>query len=164
VTGTTVTQIYFDDVAAGDALPEERHEQSHVQLFRYSAVTYNSHRIHYDQAYAATEGYPDVLTQSHLHGAFLTTLCTNWMGEQGRLERLSVSIRKYAVPGDVLVCRGRVTEVCKGDDGMGRINLELEEVRERDGAVCAPGTAVVALPLRDAAGRGAEKGVATRGR
>ena len=29
-------------------------------LFRFSALTYNAHRIHYDHAYAATEGYPDL--------------------------------------------------------------------------------------------------------
>ena len=38
-----------------------------VDLFRYSAVTFNSHRIHYDQAYARDEeGYPDLV----VHGPF----------------------------------------------------------------------------------------------
>jgi len=38
-----------------------------VDLFRYSAATYNSHRIHYDQAYATTEeGYPALV----VHGPF----------------------------------------------------------------------------------------------
>jgi 3-methylfumaryl-CoA hydratase len=38
-----------------------------VDLFRFSAVTFNSHRIHYDQQYARTiEGYPDLV----VHGPF----------------------------------------------------------------------------------------------
>jgi len=38
-----------------------------VDLFRYSAATYNGHRIHYDQAYArGEEGYPDLV----VHGPF----------------------------------------------------------------------------------------------
>jgi len=38
-----------------------------VDLFRYSAATYNGHRIHYDQAYARhEEGYPDLV----VHGPF----------------------------------------------------------------------------------------------
>jgi 3-methylfumaryl-CoA hydratase len=38
-----------------------------VDLFRFSAATYNSHRIHYDQAYAtAEEGYPALV----VHGPF----------------------------------------------------------------------------------------------
>lgn len=40
-------------------------------LFRYSALTFNGHRIHYDQAYAqAEEGYPGLV----VHGPLLATL------------------------------------------------------------------------------------------
>lgn len=40
-------------------------------LFRYSALTFNGHRIHYDQAYAQqVEGYPDLL----VHGPLTATL------------------------------------------------------------------------------------------
>ena len=32
-----------------------------VQLFRFSAITFNPHRIHYDRTYAMeVEGYPDL--------------------------------------------------------------------------------------------------------
>ena len=42
-----------------------------VLLFRYSALTYNSHRIHYDHPYVTTvEGYPGLL----VHGPLLATL------------------------------------------------------------------------------------------
>ena len=40
-------------------------------LFRYSALTFNGHRIHYDQAYAReVEGYPDLV----VHGPLIATL------------------------------------------------------------------------------------------
>ncbi|HYB56371.1 MAG TPA: MaoC family dehydratase N-terminal domain-containing protein [Alphaproteobacteria bacterium] len=42
-----------------------------VMLFRYSALTYNGHRIHYDQPYATkAEGYPGLI----VHGPLLATL------------------------------------------------------------------------------------------
>ena len=42
-----------------------------VLLFRYSALTYNGHRIHYDHPYAtAEEGYPGLV----VHGPLLATL------------------------------------------------------------------------------------------
>ena len=42
-----------------------------VLLFRYSAVTFNSHRIHYDHPYATrTEGYPGLV----VHGPLTATL------------------------------------------------------------------------------------------
>ncbi|OXI32896.1 FAS1-like dehydratase domain-containing protein [Burkholderia aenigmatica] len=42
-----------------------------VQLFRYSALTFNGHRIHYDRTYAREiEGYPDLV----VHGPLISTL------------------------------------------------------------------------------------------
>ena len=42
-----------------------------VRLFRFSALTYNGHRIHYDQPYATgVEGYPDLV----VHGPLLALL------------------------------------------------------------------------------------------
>ncbi|TAM87549.1 MAG: itaconyl-CoA hydratase [Candidimonas sp.] len=44
---------------------------SSVMLFRYSAVTFNGHRIHYDYPYAHdTEGYPNLV----VHGPLIATL------------------------------------------------------------------------------------------
>ena len=42
-----------------------------VMLFRYSALTFNGHRIHYDQPYATkVEGYPGLV----VHGPLIATL------------------------------------------------------------------------------------------
>jgi len=42
-----------------------------VQLFRFSALTFNSHRIHYDRDYAVQqEGYPALV----VHGPYIATL------------------------------------------------------------------------------------------
>jgi 3-methylfumaryl-CoA hydratase len=42
-----------------------------VLLFRYSALTFNSHRIHYDQPYVTgVEGYPGLI----MHGPLIATL------------------------------------------------------------------------------------------
>ena len=41
-----------------------------VLLFRYSALTFNSHRIHYDRGYCAAEGYPGLV----VHGPLIATL------------------------------------------------------------------------------------------
>jgi len=42
-----------------------------VLLFRYSALTFNGHRIHYDRSYATeVEGYPGLI----VHGPLIATL------------------------------------------------------------------------------------------
>jgi 3-methylfumaryl-CoA hydratase len=44
-----------------------------TQLFRYSAITFNSHRIHYEERYATdVEGYPDLVVHAPL---IATQLC-----------------------------------------------------------------------------------------
>jgi 3-methylfumaryl-CoA hydratase len=52
-----------------------------VDLFRYSAATYNGHRIHYDQAYArGEEGYPDLVVHGPFTAAKLFDLATHTAG------------------------------------------------------------------------------------
>lgn len=43
-------------------------------LFRYSAVSFNSHRIHYDQDYVRNEGYPGLLVHAPLTATLLIDL------------------------------------------------------------------------------------------
>lgn len=142
-------ELFAEDVAVGQELTPMTRRPTEVQLFRYCAVTWNSHRIHYDRDYAESEGYPNVLVQSHLHGAFFTSLCTSWLGEHGRLVTLSYSVRRFACPGDALRLEGDVTAAESATDGS-NLTLELREVRESDDVVCARGAAEVFLPSRGA--------------
>lgn len=51
-----------------------------VLLFRYSALTFNAHRIHYDRDYCVkTEGYPGLL----VHGPLQATLLMNFAASLG---------------------------------------------------------------------------------
>lgn len=60
-----------------------------VLLFRYSALTFNSHRIHYDRKYVQDiEGYPGLI----VHGPLIATLLLDGLLAQvrdGRLARFS---------------------------------------------------------------------------
>ena len=50
-----------------------------VLLFRYSALTFNGHRIHYDRPYAQQEeGYPGLV----VHGPLLATLLMNLLRDE----------------------------------------------------------------------------------
>jgi 3-methylfumaryl-CoA hydratase len=65
-----------EPVSAGIAPPDSptwlrRIEPDDVLLFRYSALTFNGHRIHYDRRYVTTiEGYPGLI----VHGPLIATL------------------------------------------------------------------------------------------
>jgi 3-methylfumaryl-CoA hydratase len=52
-----------------------------VLLFRYSALTMNSHRIHYDQPYATgEEGYPALVVHGPLQATLLARLAARELG------------------------------------------------------------------------------------
>jgi 3-methylfumaryl-CoA hydratase len=52
-----------------------------VMLFRYSALTFNGHRIHYDLPYATTvEGYAGLVVQGPLVATLLLDLCARQLG------------------------------------------------------------------------------------
>jgi hydroxyacyl-ACP dehydratase HTD2-like protein with hotdog domain len=131
----------------GVTLPPTLYSTSKVQVFRFSAATWNTHRIHYDKDYAVAEGYPDVLVQSHLHGAFLTRYCTDLVGVEGSLAALSLRVRRFAVAGDELAVTGTVTAVTPLGTERATIELDLTETRGSDGETCVTGTARVEVPL-----------------
>lgn len=137
--------LYYEDVETGQHIPPLRKRPSAVQLFRYSAITWNAHRIHYDKPYAAEEGYPDVLVQAHLHGGFLMQMLMDWIGPRGRVARFAWQNRRFAVPGDELTCSGVVTRKYV-EHGLGHLECALEERNQR-GELCVPGEARVVLPL-----------------
>lgn len=138
--------LFFEDLETGTELPPLVKVPTTVQLFRYSAVTWNAHRIHYEREYALSEGHPDVLVQAHLHGAFLVQAIVNWMGPHGRLVSFGWSNRGRAIPGDTLTCAGRVVAK-RAEEERHLVDLELVETNQR-GEVCAPAKATVALPSR----------------
>lgn len=56
-----------------------------VTLFRFSALTYNGHRIHYDHPYTtAVEGYPGLVVHGPLVALLLLDAGGRWSAEAGR--------------------------------------------------------------------------------
>lgn len=64
-------------VASRTIIPDE------MLLFRYSAITDNPHRVHYDYPYAsAVEGYPALLVNGSIPGLFLLEMLREVSGRQ----------------------------------------------------------------------------------
>ena len=144
--GLPPRQRYYEDVNLGDELPAEHEQVDAVQMFQFSAATYNAHRIHYDKDWAVeSEGYPDTVVQGPLQAALLARLVTNWIGGRGRLLEYWVQNRASAYRGATLELRGSV-EGKRIDHDRGLVELSLE--CRCEGQVLMPGAALVQLPLR----------------
>jgi 3-methylfumaryl-CoA hydratase len=72
-TGSTGTSRPAAATADDAPAPEGRLEMrvDPVVLFRFSALTYNAHRIHYDAQYTASEGYPDLVVHGPLQALLM---------------------------------------------------------------------------------------------
>lgn len=67
------------------APPSAQHREIHmsdpVLLFRYSALTFNGHRIHYDRDYVTkVEGYPGLIVHGPLQAALIVELAARLRG------------------------------------------------------------------------------------
>lgn len=82
---------------------EIRVEPGPPMLFRFSALTYNTHRIHYDQSYATgVEGYPGLV----VHGPLLALLALELPRRRGRsVVQFSYRLRRPAFIGATVVSR-----------------------------------------------------------
>lgn len=79
-------------------------------LFRYSAVTFNAHRIHYDAPYAREqEGYPGLVVHGQLIATFLIEA---WRRNNPGQELKAFSFRSMSplFCGDLFSAEGRVEE------------------------------------------------------
>ncbi len=112
-----------DDAGPGDF--ERRCRPDSVMLFRYSALTFNGHRIHYDQPYAtAVEGYPGLVVHGPLVASLLLDLCARQFGDN-RLARFAFRAVSPGFAGEELRLSGRT--VADGIDlvaaSAGRITM-----------------------------------------
>lgn len=76
------------ELAPTDAEHEREIRPDPVLLFRYSALTFNGHRIHYDPRYAQQEeGYRDLVVHGPLTATLLQNFGASLTGAAGRLSR-----------------------------------------------------------------------------
>jgi hydroxyacyl-ACP dehydratase HTD2-like protein with hotdog domain len=136
----------FEELQVGSEISPVTKEVTRVQIFMFSAVTWNRHRIHYDNDFAqAHDKLPSVLAQRPLLGSFLAEMLFNWVGEKGKIRRIEWSNRGPAVPGDILTCRGRIV---KKYVASSEHLVELEVwIENQKGESIVPGKAEIVLNL-----------------
>lgn len=133
--------VYREDPAPGSPAPTPQpapeasdfSRQIHpdpVALFRYSALTFNGHRIHYDQPYATSvEGYDGLV----VHGPLLATLLLDLLRRNSDAEVAEFSFRALATITDT---NDFSVHGARNDDGTVRL-----WARRHDGALAMDATA-----------------------
>jgi hydroxyacyl-ACP dehydratase HTD2-like protein with hotdog domain len=106
-----------------DTLEPLKHTATPLQLFRYSAVTWNPHRIHFDAPYARGEGHRGIALHSHLRAALALRCVTEGLGPRWRVTKFTYRLRKPVYAPADLAYTARVTAV-EGDTMTLEINEE----------------------------------------
>ena len=102
--------------APHDALWSRTIVPDDVLLFRYSALTFNGHRIHYDRRYVTeVEGYPGLV----VHGPLITTLLLDLL----RRQRPAAGVRRFAFKAMSPIFDIAPFQVCGRPDGDQGVKL-----------------------------------------
>jgi 3-methylfumaryl-CoA hydratase len=108
-------------------------EVSPVLLFRFSALTYNAHRIHYDRDYARdVEGYPGLLTHGPLQALAMAEAAraAGYPDGDGGLDF------RYRLESPLFDHQGLIVKAVRRDDAL------VTSVRDSYGRQTASGTLV----------------------
>ncbi len=135
-------------ISVTSRIPELIVRPDPMQVFMFSAITWNRHHIHYSKDAAISEGLPDVVVQRALIGNFLARLITDWIGDSGELRRLAWKVTRSALPGRDIVCRGHVKERIDSEEGAYLV-CEVTAFDEND-ELLASGEATVVFPAQQA--------------
>jgi acyl dehydratase len=130
-------------IAERDVQPRE------VDLFMFSAVTWLTHRIHFDRDYARTEGFDDLVVHGPLQGAYLAELLSGRAAAHGgSLARLSYRHHRPAYCAQRLTLRATLSSVTERPGG---VDVEVAvSIHNAVGQPVTTGQARLRLPGRDA--------------
>jgi len=111
-----------------------------AELFRFSAISWLAHRIHYDREFARSEGHRDLVVHGPLQGALLGRVAAALAATRGAtVGRLEYRHRAPAFCGDTITVRARLDDAAAlTPHGV----VEIEASRD-DGTVLTSGTALL---------------------
>ncbi|KAK2616219.1 hypothetical protein QQS21_000851 [Conoideocrella luteorostrata] len=119
-----------DHVKQGNQYPIRELTWSPVGLFRFSALTFNSHKVHYDEGWSqGVEGHPGIVVHGPLN---LINILDYWRHVHGRGKRLEGITYRALSPlyaGDTYHIKTR--DVANSDGGQ-----VYEIAAEKNGTVC----------------------------
>ena len=140
-------QIYFEDVEIGSEIPPLEKDPTTQQLVKYAGASGDFYQIHYDKDFALANKLPGVILHGALKNGFLGQLMTDFAGEYGWLQKLSVQYRGMDQPGSKITARGKVVKkLVEGRRHLIECDIWLENAK---GEKTTPGSATVVLPSRE---------------
>ena len=116
--------FYWSELRVGDDLPPLMKPMvDRVQIARYAGASGDFNRLHLDEPFAHSVGFPGMFAPGMLAMGFIGQLLTSWL-RRGHVRKLSARFVKIVWPADELCCRGRIAELRK-EHGACYADVEL---------------------------------------
>jgi len=104
-------------------------------------------RVHWDPEFARRSGNPTTFDYGRMREFWLIHACTDWMGDDAWLWKLSCEFRAFNYVGDTQWISGQVARRYLADGGRPAVDLTLS-ARNQRGTQTTTGTATILLPSR----------------
>ncbi len=138
--------LYWEDVSEGQEIPPYELVVTPTLIADQVSGSQDYNLMHHDGDFARSQGAPDMYLNTGFIEAMLSRLITDWMGDDGWLEKMSIQMRRFNIFGDTLTVKGKVTakEVY---EGAHLVQCEIWVENDREG-ISVPGKATVRLPSK----------------
>lgn len=140
-----MAQTYWDDVTEGQEL-SLLEPMTSQRLVIWAAASGDFYQIHYDDNFAKGNNLPDIIVHGALKGMIVGRLLDEFAGDQGWIEKWSVSYRGMDKAREDLTIWGKVTRKYQ-EAGKNLVDLDVG-VRQTNGTETTPGRATVSLPKK----------------
>ncbi len=149
--------LYCEDIQVGSEVPPLSKVATSQMLVKWAGASGDFNPLHYDYTFAASQGAGKPIVTGQLKRAWLVQLLTDWIGEEGTLEKLSCHFRAVDYPrpmktmaepqdGETWWCKGKVTKK-RVEDGKHYVDCNIW-VENGKGEVTTDGRATIILPSR----------------
>ena len=151
-------QLHWEDVAVDSEITPLPKIATTQMLVKWAGASGDFNPLHYEGAFAESQGVGRPIVHGQLKRAWLIQLITDWMGEQGTLQKFSCQFRAVDYPrlmksksegqeGETWWCKGKITnKYIEGNEYM--VDCEIWVENEK-GERTTPGMATVVLPSRE---------------
>lgn len=141
--------LYFEDVAVGDKVPQWSRTTDFMNWNRYAAVNDEFVYMHMDdEAGRVALNEQGAFGMGNLRYAYIVNALQHWIGDEAVVAEIGCQFRAINQKNDVLTVLATVA--AKEEAGAeGRIRLDIDVVNQKGEATC-PGHAIVVVPRRSA--------------
>ncbi len=100
--------INFENINEGDIIPAFTVKMDRTTYFKYNKLVNEINPLHFDEKYAKSLGFRDIVVAGVYTFSFIPKIITDWIGEPGRIKNIEIKYIKPAYIEDEVTYKGVV--------------------------------------------------------